>query len=150
MPKKKPILEKIFKVTNNVTKKSINAISNIVGFYCEIYYPKGQLNTLDGVKRVFGNDTQKFIYSEVPNKKDNLIVIGLFGDQFKASDASFDNMNGDEPYILTHKDKKIPKNTKIKIYRGKNYHLMKVQSYKVYPSVLEGQIYYKNMIVPYN
>lgn len=147
---KKLVLDTIFKTVNNVAKKSIKAVEPVAGHKVEYFYPV--IDPTPDIPQVFNNDTQSFEYRLVPDKTKASIVLGLFGDGFDDSDASFDNYGqGDQdPFILTDKDNLIPKNTKVKIYRGKdNYFLMKIVTHKVYPSV-KGRIYYKNMLASFN
>lgn len=148
MVNKKLISDRIFTVANLVTKKSIGASSKVVGAKCELFYPRAPIP--DDVPQVFKNDSQNWEYSLVPDITKALIVQGLFGDTFRASDSSFDNYNADSPYIQTDMDFKIPKNTKVKIYRGENIFIMKVVEHNVYPSTQKGQIYYKNFIASFN
>lgn len=146
--RQKPIVEIILGVANDVSKASINATANVVGFRCELFFSKGEI--ADDIPNVFDDDSQNHLYNQVRDKEKLLIVIGLFGDKFKASDKSFDQYGGEgSPYILTNKDEMIPVHTKVKIHRGAEYHIMKVQDHEVYPSV-KGQIYFKNLLVPYN
>lgn len=142
------IVDTILNVANEVSKKSIVATSGVVGFRCEVFYPKEPATS--DVAQVFGADSQSVVYKSYPDLTKNLIVLGLFGDNFRASDRSFDNSNSEgSPYILTHKDELLPVNSKIKVYRGDEFHLMKVVEHNVYPSI-KGQIYYKNLIAPFN
>lgn len=157
MPRKKPVVEIILEVSNKVAKSSIKATSTVVGFYCEVFFP--QAPEPNGIPRVFGFDGEDSVYSIVPTRKGKYITLGLFGDNFHpveetgigktAQGATFDPYGGSNPYILTHKDEKFPVQTKVKIYRGKEKHIMKVQDHEVFPSV-KGQIYFKNMLVPFN
>lgn len=151
MSRKEEIIEKIFRVSNKVAKKSIKATSKPSGFFCELFYPKID-DTNPDVPKIFGEDSQRFIYLPAPDIKKTFIVIGLFSDVYKASDITFDNYNSEgDPYILTDKDFKIPTNTKCRIYRDKRYfHEMKVYTHNVFPSGDQGQIYFKNMLTAFN
>lgn len=145
--RQKPVIEIILEVINDVSKISINATAGVDGFYCELFYPLNE--KVSDVSRVFANDTQEYDYNPVYDKKGQYIVLGVFGDKFRSSDASFDQYGTDNAYVLTHKDEKLPVNTRIIVYRGKEFHIFKVQEHFVYPSV-KGQIYFKNMLVPWN
>jgi hypothetical protein len=142
------VLERIFDVANRVAVQTIKAVRIPAGSKCEFFYP--QEPPPSDVARVFDNDSQRFIYSTVPNKTDINVVLGIFGDTYKDSDQTFDNYNAEDPYILTDGVNKIPVNTKVKVYRKKNLFIFKVQKHFVYPSTGKGQIYYKNMLVPWN
>lgn len=151
MPRSQTNTERIFKVLNKTTKKVVKAVSKVEGQYCELFYPKPSTQRLD-VPKVLDDDAELLgnDYHIVPDKKGNYIVLGIFGDQYRASDSTLDNYDNDQPFILTHKDELIPKLTRVKVYRGKNYFDMKVQEHNVYPSVGINRIYIKNLLVPFN
>lgn len=147
--RKKLIVEKILGVANIVAKKSIKASSGVVGFRCDLFYPR--LPVPDDVPRIFDSsvstDSQRFDYSLVPTETKVLLVLGgIFGDNFSDSDSTFDNTRLETTWILTDKDYKIPVGTKVHVYREDNLHVLKVIHHDVYPSVKEGQIYHKNYV----
>jgi len=144
------LIEILLDVANDVAKNTIGALQEVFGYECEIYYPQARATTPEQpIPDMFKTDGQAFDYSVAPNEKGEFIVIGLLNDQFSISDQTFDQFAEDTPYVLTHGEKQLPNNSKVKVFIGGHHFNYRVITYKVFPSH-DGFVYIKNMIAPFN